>query len=344
MRISKFVPLLTVFTLLNIKAICAFAGEWNFERRQDPMSDVIESTVSVAGISNVPERSGKFLMTCSNSRITAMKLETNFPLDTFIGPASLGIRYSYRVGGNPVESSQVFFKGGTFIPNLTELDLLGLPNDPATGFLALIGMNQTRNAISRGLLLENADLRIRVARVGAEEVTFRFPKLSSSELENLDRSCPSIRAEASENSNKSVTKADNVKPVPEPKKEGPVEVMKVEKPSPSKQLVNPVKKEKPPANFNVESGEGKDWKQSVDKKVLHYVTYKPKDNAISLQSVFDVELTESGFIIGVKLNKSSGDKDWDQAVEQAIWASSSWPLPQKQKLKSPVTVTFASGS
>ncbi len=129
-----------------------------------------------------------------------------------------------------------------------------------------------------------------------------------------------------------------------PKENKPAETVKTEPKAPAKTQAKVANAKKPSTNIDLKSDEGKAWKQSVDQKVLYYATYKPKDNAKNLESVFDVELTESGFIIGVKLSKTSGDKDWDQAVERAIWASSSWPLPKTQKLKSPVTLTFAPGS
>ena len=82
------------------------------------------------------------------------------------------------------------------------------------------------------------------------------------------------------------------------------------------------------------------WRKRIDPLVRRWITYKPQESKDTKKAIFEVGLSESGFIVGVKLEKSSNDERWDKAVERAIWASSSWPTPKTQKLPSALRISF----
>jgi len=83
-----------------------------------------------------------------------------------------------------------------------------------------------------------------------------------------------------------------------------------------------------------------DWKKLIDPLVRRWITSFPNESGQKRKVTFLVTLNQSGFIIDVKKEKSSNDETWDQTVERAIWASSSWPLTKTHKSQSPLRISF----
>jgi colicin import membrane protein len=50
------------------------------------------------------------------------------------------------------------------------------------------------------------------------------------------------------------------------------------------------------------------------------------------EAQYEVQQLPTGEVVGVKLRKSSGVKNYDEAVERAIWKSSPLPKPERGDL------------
>jgi colicin import membrane protein len=74
-----------------------------------------------------------------------------------------------------------------------------------------------------------------------------------------------------------------------------------------------------------------DWIRSIQAKIKGNVNVPP-DLSGNPEAIFDVVQLPTGEIIDVKLNKSSGNRGYDDAVERAIRKSSPLPRPERTEL------------
>lgn len=73
------------------------------------------------------------------------------------------------------------------------------------------------------------------------------------------------------------------------------------------------------------------YKRKIAEKIRRNILM-PSGVSDDAKSVLDVSLLPGGRVVSVKLNKSSGNMDYDSAVERAIWKSQPLQLPPDVEL------------
>ena len=82
-----------------------------------------------------------------------------------------------------------------------------------------------------------------------------------------------------------------------------------------------------------------DYAQSIARKVKPFIIFTG-DITGNPAATVDINCTDDGNIIGLKLSISSGNKEWDNAVLNAVTRASPFPLGQEGKAPKNISISF----
>jgi hypothetical protein len=348
-------PCLFILGIVLLPIHNALSYNWDLQNLDNFGTLTNRGGVRVLSTSNQSGMTLQLQLVCNRNTLDGAAMLSNFPINPSIGMNGFR-RFNYTVTDGSNYSVKIFSEVDPRQSELNQRDLiisLYKRKDYSAQeiwsplfILEQLGNKQLFPNILKEIFLQQRwPLSIRLEGVEAKFVEFKFQAPQASVHEAILRECFGIEQQqiAEENALADDSKQasdQSEQPIPLPKVlKDPIASSSV--PTKTKAQGESRSKPKTPAAKKVKAVDAhSDWKKLIDPLVRRWITSFPNESGQKRKVTFLVTLNQSGFIIDVKKEKSSNDETWDQTVERAIWASSSWPLTKTHKSQSPLRISF----
>lgn len=348
-------PCLFILGIVLLPIHNALSYNWDLQNLDNFGTLTNRGGVRVLSTSNQSGMTLELQLVCNGNTLDSAAMLSNFPINPSIGMNGFR-RFNYTVIGGSNYSVKIFSEVDPRQSELNQRDLM-IPLYKRKDYsaqeiwsplfiLEQLGNKQLFPTILKEIFLQQRwPLSIRLEGVEAKFVEFKFQAPQASVHKAILRECFGIEQQQiseenalADDSKQASDQSEQPEPLPKVLKD-PITSSSV--PTETKTQGERRSKPKTPAVRKVKAVDAhSDWKKLIDPLVRRWITSFPNESGQKRKVTFLVTLNQSGFIMDVKKEKSSNDETWDQTVERAIWASSSWPLTKMHKTQSPLRISF----